>query len=396
MAGHQHPHEVLGVAIGVVAGDQYLVDIAAVEIADRALDQIALFIDEGRGARIQRQLADILPQPQEIFVVPLDLGLGAGRSGGADDQAHSVGDVELGGDFAEPLAVAGGRDLPGDAAAGAGVRHQHGVAAGQRHIGRQRRAFIAALFLDHLDQHDLAALDDLLDLVDAAAAAVALRQLLEGVLAADGFHLVEVLAMAIMPASTAPAILPGRRCGVFIIVIVVLGIEADVDLGGFDLDDIVTRRFRHLGAVVIDFGGIARHRKRGFERCRLLDRIGILVIVVMIAVGIVHAVIMTAAIGRSHVAMRLRAAAVLAGCVIVAFRRGRFVVVNGGLRVALFFALERLPLGHRQLVVVGMDFVEGEKTVAVAAVIHESSLQRRLDPRYLGEIDIAAELFLRS
>jgi hypothetical protein len=43
-----------------------------------------------------------------------------------------------------------------------------------------------------------------------------------------------------------------------------------------------------------------------------------------------------------------------------------------------------------------MDLVEGEKSVAVAAIIHESGLQRRLDPRYFGEIDIAAELLLRG
>ena len=39
-----------------------------------------------------------------------------------------------------------------------------------------------------------------------------------------------------------------------------------------------------------------------------------------------------------------------------------------------------------------MDFGEGEEAVAVAAVIDEGGLQRRLDPGYLGEIDIASEL----
>ena len=40
-----------------------------------------------------------------------------------------------------------------------------------------------------------------------------------------------------------------------------------------------------------------------------------------------------------------------------------------------------------------MDFTERQKTVAIAAVIDEGGLQRRLDPRYLGEINIATELF---
>jgi hypothetical protein len=40
-----------------------------------------------------------------------------------------------------------------------------------------------------------------------------------------------------------------------------------------------------------------------------------------------------------------------------------------------------------------MDFVEGEKSVAVAAVVDESGLKRRLNARHLGEIDIAAKQF---
>ena len=57
----------------------------------------------------------------------------------------------------------------------AGVRHQHGVAAGERQVRRQRRALVAALLLDDLHQDDLAALDDFLDLVAARTAARARR-----------------------------------------------------------------------------------------------------------------------------------------------------------------------------------------------------------------------------
>ena len=41
-----------------------------------------------------------------------------------------------------------------------------------------------------------------------------------------------------------------------------------------------------------------------------------------------------------------------------------------------------------------MNFSEGEEAVAVAAVIHEGRLQRRLNARHLGEIDIAPKLLL--
>ena len=64
-------------------------------------------------------------------------------------------------------------------------------------------------------------------------------------------------------------------------------------------------------------------------------------------------------------------------------------------RCFLGFRLQqRLPVGERDLVVVGMDFGEGQKAVAIAAVIDEGRLQRRLYARDFREIDIAADLFL--
>ena len=55
-----------------------------------------------------------------------------------------------------------------------------------------------------------------------------------------------------------------------------------------------------------------------------------------------------------------------------------------------------LAVGDRYLVVVGMDFREGEEAMAVAAILHEGRLQRRLDARHLGKIDISLELFVLS
>jgi hypothetical protein len=71
---------------------------------------------------------------------------------------------------------------------------------------------------------------------------------------------------------------------------------------------------------------------------------------------------------------------------------GAILVLLGVTFVARLLFEERLPVGDRDLVVVGMDFAEGEETVPVAAVIDEGGLQGRFDPRNLGEIDIAAEL----
>ncbi|MGE9009031.1 hypothetical protein ACO2JO_10645 [Leptospira interrogans] len=77
-------------------------------------------------------------------------------------------------------------------------------------------------------------------------------------------------------------------------------------------------------------------------------------------------------------------------------------VTVGGAVLALFlgFAMgafvgfdQRLPVGDRDLVIVGMDFAEGQEAVAVAAIFDEGRLQRRLYARDLGEVDIAAQLF---
>ncbi|KZB97346.1 hypothetical protein AU375_06462 [Methylobacterium radiotolerans] len=62
------------------------------------------------------------------------------------------------------------------------------------------------------------------------------------------------------------------------------------------------------------------------------------------------------------------------------------------LGVAGLLLEERLPVGQRDLVVVGMDLVEGQEAVAVAAILDERRLERRLNPGDLGEVDVAAQL----
>ena len=49
--------------------------------------------------------------------------------------------------------------------------------------------------------------------------------------------------------------------------------------------------------------------------------------------------------------------------------------VVGGALGALFLVDQRLPVGDRDLIVVGMDFGERQKSVAIAAVIDECGLQ---------------------
>jgi hypothetical protein len=58
---------------------------------------------------------------------------------------------------------------------------------------------------------------------------------------------------------------------------------------------------------------------------------------------------------------------------------------------ALFFD-QRFAVGDRDLVIIRVNFGKGQKAVAVSAVIHEGRLQRRFDPRHLGEVDVPRKL----
>jgi hypothetical protein len=94
--------------------------------------------------------------------------------------------------------------------------------------------------------------------------------------------------------------------------------------------------------------------------------------------------------------LALHALAAAAATVIAVSRAPAAAVV---LALFLGFAMsalvgldQRLTVRDRDLIIVRMDFAEGEKTVAVATVFNEGRLQRRLYARHLGEVDIAAQL----
>ena len=67
---------------------------------------------------------------------------------------------------------------------------------------------------------------------------------------------------------------------------------------------------------------------------------------------------------------------------------GRLLRVVG----LLLLGIERLPVRDRDLVVVGVDFVEGQEAVAIAAIVDERRLERGLHAHDLGEIDVSFEL----
>src|SRR5690606_18712386 len=162
------------------------------------------------------------------------------------------------GDLLQALAVGLGLDLAGNATAARGIGHQHAVAACQRQIGGQRRALVAALFLDDLHQHDLPALDDFLDLVapegiGAAAAAMAF---------------LVIVAFAVLAILT---VLVGAgvrlRCGITGLVVTPVLLRS-ICLAGRLMSVIVMIDVLCLfaGLIRVAFGSLHR---RGDGRCRL-------------------------------------------------------------------------------------------------------------------------------
>ena len=272
LARHEHPHEVLGFAVARLAGDENLVDVLVVEVADRSLDQAAFLVDEGRGDRGQRDGAHRLPQPHQIFVVALDLRLGAVGTGRAQDDAHAARHVELAHDILQPLAVGRIGDLARDAAATRRVRHQHRIATGQRQIGGQGRALVAALFLDDLHQQDLPTLDDFLDLVLATLACLADRHFLHGVLGADLVDLVVAVLVTIAlvvagragaPApTTAAAPAPRRPLGPVLLVVTVAAGRRDTVGIGLRVVIVVGLGGADFGLVAMGLALIVAARRR--------------------------------------------------------------------------------------------------------------------------------------
>ena len=267
---HEHLHVVLGLAVAALAVDEDLVHLAAVEVADRALDQAAFLVDRRGRDRLQRQVADHLPLAQQVFVVALDLGLGARGAGGADDQARAVLHGDRGGDLLELLAVGGVGDLAGDAAAAGGVGHQDAVAAGEAQVGGEGGALVAALLLDDLDQQDLADLDHFLDLVAARARRRAARGALLGyVVAADGLEFVRMLVVVapMILVAVLGKVVVGRRLG---------GPGFGPRLLGFRVADAGVRRLAGglVGHDDVDVAGGGRRRRHVVERRRSRPRRG--------------------------------------------------------------------------------------------------------------------------
>ena len=139
---------------------------------------------------------------------------------------------------------------------------------------------------------------------------------------------------------------------------------------------------------------------RSFRMIRRRDVVLIVVMGRMIVVMILGRRFLIRSLGahtrRITVAVTVRAtapaSAATAIAVLAIFAIAVFVVLFLGF--GRFGTQQRLSIRDRNLVVVWMNFAEGEETVTVPAVFDEGSLKGRFDTRYAGEIDVSFELLL--
>ena len=189
MGRHDHFHEILGLAIARLAFDQHLVNIAIIEIADRTVDQVAFLINWRRRNRAQGQFAHLFPLTLQIFVIALDLGLGALAARGADDQTRALRHLHRLRDFLQLFAIRNIGDLAADPATARGIGHQNAIASCKAEIGGQGSTFIAALLFDDLHQNDLAHFDHFLDFIFARARLARRTNIFVIIIIRDGFSL---------------------------------------------------------------------------------------------------------------------------------------------------------------------------------------------------------------
>ena len=339
MAGHQQLHEGLGGFVARFPFDDHFLDLAIIDVANGALNEIRIRMDHARCAGSHGAFANLVPQAGEIVEIALDLGLGAAETGGADDQPHRFRQAEIADNALQPLAIRPAGNLARNAAAMAGVRHQHAITPGKAEIGRQRRAFIAALFLDDLDEQHLTALDDVLDLV-AATQCLALGAGFVDFLGAAATATAAALPATALRTALAPATATTTRRIVILVAVIIILVAA---------------------FAVVVFGilvGLVAFDMAFFDRGDVLLVAG----VDFLDPGFVLVVML---IGRAV----------------------RFVLVLFGAELGLFLCRslflgeQRGAVLRRDLVIIRVDFAESEEAVAIAAKIDESRLQRGFDPR---------------
>ena len=265
VAGHQHRHEAVRGVETAAAFHKHLIDLAIVDVADGALDETRIFMNQRRGLAGQGLLADLVPEAGKIIEIAADIGGAALQAGGAHDGAHAVRQVQIGHHLLQALAIGRVGNLARNAATVRGVGHQHAVATGEAEIGGERCALGAALFLHHLDQHHLAAADDFLDLVTAAQRhALATQRIRRFIMMAPGFQhiigFITLFAVVAMIVGGQFGFLAQQGVAIFLGDLIIIGVDFGkcqeaVAVAAVFHERRLQRRFNpgHLGEIDIAF-----------------------------------------------------------------------------------------------------------------------------------------------
>jgi len=162
MLGHDVRHELLGLLVNVIRVDQDVANVVVEVIADGTNHQARFLINQEGAFAAFGCAVNGAPQFEEVVQVPLQLGCRAANAGGARNDGHAVGVLQLVHRLFEFGAVIT-FNTAADATAARVVGHQNHIAASQRDKGGQGSAFVATLFFFHLNQQLLAFADGVLN-----------------------------------------------------------------------------------------------------------------------------------------------------------------------------------------------------------------------------------------
>ena len=160
--GHDLLHEVPRPVEDVVIIDPYLGNIAPEVVPDCPDNDFAFLVDKERGGFFLGGCLDGIPEHIQVVQVPLQFFSAFAYAGGAQYQAHALGNFQ-GAHRLTGIAAIVALNLPGNAPCPGIIRHKHQVASGKTDKGGQRSPLVAAFFLLNLYDVFLPYLQGILD-----------------------------------------------------------------------------------------------------------------------------------------------------------------------------------------------------------------------------------------
>ena len=155
MLGHHVVHELLGLLVHVVGVKQDVADVAVEIITNRADNEARFLVNQEGTFTAFASAFNGCPELDQVVQVPLQFRRTAANAGGAGNDAGTRRVLQLVHVFFQ-LGPVFAFNASADTTTAGIVGHQHHVAAGQRHKGRQSCALVAALFFFDLNHQFLA------------------------------------------------------------------------------------------------------------------------------------------------------------------------------------------------------------------------------------------------